>query len=108
MRKFSIARCLSLSVLALSLARIQAASGPPNITQQPTNQAVISGAPASFSVIADGTPPLSYTWMRNGFILPGATNDMLLFPSVSFTQAGVYSVTVTNLQGSLTSTSAFL
>jgi uncharacterized repeat protein (TIGR01451 family) len=100
--------CLILSVLALSLTRVQAADGPPTITQQPTNQTVVSGTSASFSVIADGTPPLSYHWTRNGLLLPGATNATLLLPSVSFTQSGVYSVTVNNPQGSWTSTSALL
>src|SRR4051812_44550713 len=108
MRKFSIPMCLILSVLALSLTRVQAADGPPTITQQPTNQTVVSGTSASFSVIADGTPPLSYHWTRNGLLLPGATNATLLLPSVSFTQSGVYSVTVNNPQGSWTSTSALL
>src|SRR5215213_3674382 len=109
MRKFIIARYLALLVLVtLFSARINAASGPPSISQQPQNRSVSSAASTSMSVVADGTTPLQYKWLRNGIILQEATNATLLFPSVSFTQYGAYSVTINNSLGSITSTTAFL
>ena len=108
MRKFTIGLTQVVFVLALCSLRVQAASGPPVITFQPTNQTVVSGAPVGFSVAVDGTPPFSYQWRWNGSALLSATNATLSFPSVSYTQSGAYSVSVTNSFGSLTSTSAVL
>src|SRR3954470_12311049 len=108
MRKFSIGLTLVVLVLALCSLRVQAASGPPTITLQPTNQTVVSGASVAFFVTVDGTFPFSYQWQWNGSAVTGATNATLLFPSVSYTQSGAYSVIITNDFGSVTSTSAFL
>jgi len=38
----------------------------PTITTSPANQTVMMGQPATFSVAATGTPPLSYQWQFNG------------------------------------------
>ena len=35
---------------------------PPTIVVQPTNQTVQAGASAVFTVLADGTAPLTYQW----------------------------------------------
>ena len=39
---------------------------PPTITMQPTDQAVLEGATAAFTVAATGGLPLSYQWQDNG------------------------------------------
>ena len=65
---------LSIYNRALSQVEIQAiydvgiggkCTGPaaPQIITQPTNQTVFVGQTASFSVLASGTPPLSYQWV---------------------------------------------
>ena len=43
-----------------------AASGPqaPTITTQPQNRTVSAGQPATFSVVASGSQPLTYQWQR--------------------------------------------
>ena len=38
----------------------------PVIVTQPTNLAVALGGVATFSVVAEGAPPLSYRWSFNG------------------------------------------
>ncbi len=81
---------------------------PPVITLQPTNQSVIAGANASFQVAATGSSPLSYQWVFNGTNLLGFTSDTLLLGSAQPAQAGSYSVTITNLAGSVLSTNAVL
>ena len=83
---------------------------PPVITQQPTNQTVIQGSNAAFSVTATGTAPLSYQWWFNGTnILSGATNASLTLTNVqSATNAGNYSVVVSNLVDSVVSSNALL
>ena len=81
---------------------------PPSITSQPTNQTVFVGQPASFSVSASGTPPLSYQWRFNTTNIVNATNATLTLTNVQLTQAGNYSVLVTNIAGSTNSIAAAL
>ena len=50
---------------------------PPTITQQPASVTVTAGQPASFTVAATGTAPITYQWQRNGVAIAGATVDHL-------------------------------
>jgi probable HAF family extracellular repeat protein len=82
---------------------------PPSITMQPTNQTVKQGSNAVFAVVAVGTAPLSYRWFFNGTnVLTGFTNASITITNVQFTNAGNYSVIVTNVVGSVTSSNAAL
>ena len=81
---------------------------PPSLSAQPTNQVVKQGSNVVFSVTAAGTTPLSYRWLFNGTNVAGATNVSLTITNVQATNAGSYSVVVTNLVGSVTSTNAVL
>jgi uncharacterized protein YpmS len=73
---------------------------PPTMNPQPQNQAVVQGQTASFSIGANGTVPFSYQWNQNGAAVPGATNAALTLTNVQTTQAGSYTVAVTNNGGS--------
>jgi len=81
---------------------------PPSITLQPASSANVAGTTANFNVAADGTAPLSYQWQWNGTNLDDATNAILTLDNVTLDQAGNYSVIVTNLAGSITSSNAVL
>jgi hypothetical protein len=83
-------------------------TNPPVITAQPTNQTVNVGQTAVFSVIAGGSAPLNYQWKYGGTNILNATNTTLTLTNVQLTQAGSYSVTVTNIAGSTNSVSATL
>jgi len=80
----------------------------PYITSQPAGQAGMFGGAASFSVGARGSNPLAYQWMFNGGMLDGATNAGLVLTNLDGTQAGGYTVVVTNVSGSVTSVTARL
>jgi hypothetical protein len=81
---------------------------PPTITAQPQNQTVKPHNQATFSVTASGTGPLAYQWCLNAAALPGATNSALAVQNVETTNAGSYTVVVTNVAGSITSQAAAL
>ena len=81
---------------------------PPTITTQPTNQTVFAGNTASFNVAATSTSPLFYQWNLNGTNISGATNTTLILANVQFSQAGAYSVMVSNALGSILSSNALL
>ena len=81
---------------------------PPAISVQPTNQMALSGGTASFSVGAGGTFPLGCQWSFNGTNLIGATNVLLTLANVQPDQAGLYTVLVTNVYGSVLSSNAVL
>jgi uncharacterized delta-60 repeat protein len=80
----------------------------PVIQFSPENETVLYLSPAGFGAYATGTPPLQYQWRKNGAPLAGATNDEFILPSVQFADAGVYSVVVSNLEGSATNAGATL
>ena len=91
-----------------------AVSSAPQIITQPSGQNVQPGATVSFGVAAAGAAPLAYQWMRNGRATPGggnfsgATSPTLTVSNVTATDAGYYSVVVTNSFGSTTSAVAAL
>jgi hypothetical protein len=71
--------------------------------QMPFEGAVtLWGTNVTFSVGAVGSGPLSYQWFINGMAISDATNSTLNFPSIQFTDAGVYTVVVSNPYGSTT------
>jgi hypothetical protein len=81
----------------------------PAITTQPASQTVTLGQPATFGVTATGTGPLAYQWYMNGVAISGATsNTYTTPPTTSSSNGGLYTVTVANSAGSVTSNSASL
>lgn len=85
-----------------------AASSPigPNITVQPASMAIVSGETLSLSVTADGPGTLTYQWSKNGEAIAGATSATLDLGTAQPASAGVYTVTVTNSNGAVTSSPA--
>jgi len=81
---------------------------PPVIRGQPSDDAEVVGAPALFTVTAVGTPPLSYQWRFNGADIVGATESNYGLLAVQPTDAGTYSVVVSNAWGVAVSSNATL
>ena len=101
---------------ALSAAEIQAlysagSAGKcagPFITAQPWSQVGYWGKSLTFPVVAEGTTPLSYQWLINGTPIQGASGSSLILTNLQATNAGNYSVVITNAYGSVTSSNAYL
>jgi tartrate-resistant acid phosphatase type 5 len=80
----------------------------PVVISQPQSQTVKSGLSATFTVVADGDPPLRYQWRFEGTPLPDRTNAVLTLTNVQGTHSGNYSVVISNAHGFTISSNAFL
>ncbi len=81
---------------------------PPTITTQPASRTINAGGTTSFSVVAGGTSSLNYQWQLNGTNLPSQTVSTINLENVQPSQAGNYSVLVSNVAGSTNSANALL
>ncbi len=95
-------------VLTRSFAAIM-----PSISSQPISTSVTEGEMATFNITAIGSPPLSYQWYRNNGTttetIAGANNNSYQLDNVSVNDHEVnFYCTVSNAQGSVTSTNATL
>jgi sugar lactone lactonase YvrE len=81
---------------------------PPLITGQPKSRSASVGSTVTLTVEVSGTDPLHYSWRKGGNPLLNATNAVLTLTNVQTSDAGLYSVVVTNALGSATSTAAAL
>ena len=67
------------------------------------------GQTATFTVVAAGTPPLSYQWQKGTTNITGATSASYTTPATQQSDSGsTFRVVVTNSAGSITSNSATL
>jgi hypothetical protein len=81
----------------------------PGIATQPSDQRVIIGQTATFTVTATGTAPLQYQWQKGGTPISGATASSYTTPPTTLADDGsTYLVVVSNAIGTLTSSSAKL
>jgi hypothetical protein len=87
---------------------VNAAATAPAITTAPANLGVTVGSSATFTVVASGTAPLSYQWSKDGSAISGATSSSYTVASAQTSDAGSYTVAVTNSAGSTSSPAATL
>ena len=80
----------------------------PEITEQPQSQSAVEGNPVTFTVSTTGTAPLSYQWQKDGVDIIGAIDASYTIDNVKPTDAGSYTVMVSNSAGSVTSGVAVL
>jgi predicted outer membrane repeat protein len=81
---------------------------PPSITLQPQGQTNVVGTSVSFTVTATGDAPFFYQWYKNGVVISEATNSSYEIGSLLLSHNGGYSVVVTNIAGTVTSSNATL
>jgi hypothetical protein len=108
---------LSIYSRALSAAEVQAiynagSAGKcitvPVITSQPRSQVGYWGKSITLTVTAAGAIPLSYQWLKGNAPIEGASGSSLVLTNLQMTDAGNYSVVVTNAYGITTSDNANL
>jgi hypothetical protein len=80
---------------------------PANVSSDPTSKMANIGSTVKFGVVASGTLPLTYKWLKNGTDSVG-NSDTLTLSNVSASDTGSYKCIVTNIAGADTSASATL
>jgi hypothetical protein len=80
----------------------------PFIITHPVSQRVTENFSVTFTMAAGGTPNLHYQWNFKGAPIPGATATSFTVASVQPSDAGPYSVLVTNAFGLMLSSNAVL
>ncbi len=88
----------ALSATEIS-ALYTAASGalvPITIAEQPLGTAVYASNSVEFTVDASGSGPIYYQWELNGTNIAGATTSVLNITNVQSTNAGTYTVVISN------------
>jgi phage gp36-like protein len=84
------------------------------IVSQPASRTNLAGTTATFTVIASGTTPFSYQWLKDGTILvdggnvSGANTATLTLVNVQPADAGHFAVVVTNRSGRVNSSATAL
>ena len=78
------------------------------ISAQPATQTITAGQGATLTVSATGTPAPTYQWYKDGVALAGATSATYTIAATSATDAGSYTVELTNAAGTVTSAAATL
>ena len=84
-----------------AIVRVQAAPTP-------QSQTVTNGQNATFTVVSNGTPALTYQWQFAGTNITGATGTALTLSDVTPSQAGTYTLVVSNGAGLFISTNVVL
>ncbi len=81
---------------------------PPSIVVPPLTQTAEVGSTVVLGVSTEGDSPLTFQWFFNGSqaVGPATTNPLLNLTAVQPSQAGQYTVVVTNLWGAVTSAPA--
>ena len=81
---------------------------PPQITRQPEPKTVSVGDSVTFTVSATGVPELNYQWKKDGQTIDGAVQNSYTIGSVQDSDAGTYTVEVSDSLESVTSAEAEL
>ena len=80
----------------------------PKITQSPESQTATVGDTVTFNVAASGVPAPTFAWRKDDQPIAGATATALVLNNITTSDAGAYTVVVTNAVGSVTSSPATL
>ena len=95
--------------LVAGTSTLNSAPVAPTITTQPVNQTVTAGQTATFTVVANGTTPMTYQWKKNGMAISGATSSSYTTPATTSSDNGSqFTVVVSNVAGNVTSSAATL
>ncbi len=81
---------------------------PPSISMQPNGASLYVGNTASFIVYYTGDYPMTFQWYKDGVAIENATTSNYTIASVALSDAGSYTVKISNAVGDVTSNPAVL
>jgi hypothetical protein len=76
---------------------------PPVIINQPINTTAFLSGAAQFSVLVQGSSTLVYEWQKDGVAISGSNSQIYQISDIKESDAGDYSVTISNSAGSVQS-----
>lgn len=88
-----------LGSVTTNAAVLSVVASPAITTVSAARQVVAPAAPLNLSVTATGSGTLSYQWIHNGVIVPGANAETLAIPSATRNDGGWYLALVTDSVG---------
>ena len=94
--------------LGLLLVNPNQAAQPPIILNHPISRTIGIGSSIELQVMAAGFPPISYRWFFGSTAIVGATNSVLFLFDLQSSQAGQYSIVVSNAAGATSNVTATL
>lgn len=98
----------STDTFSMSISVTQTLNDTARITTHPHSDTVATGSSASFIVTAIGNPVPQYKWLKDGILLPSATDSVLNISSAVINDIGLYRGIAWNTLGSDTSNEAHL
>ncbi|MFN0156602.1 MAG: carbohydrate binding domain-containing protein [Bacteroidota bacterium] len=103
-------RCIVMNELGLDTSdhAVLIIGVPAEVVLHPINQSAEDGQQATFNIVANGTVPLGYQWLRNGLAIPGATAPAYLLTATMPDSGALFLCVVTNAVGTDTSDEARL
>jgi len=87
---------MSNSVSVVTAQVVVSFGNPIFVTSPPQNQVAGPGTNVTLAVSASGSGPISFAWQFDGTILSGATNDTLTIGNMQASEAGTYTVVMSN------------
>jgi hypothetical protein len=98
----TVSNSVSSVTSTVVLVDVKAATAPTFYYQQSAVSYTV-GDTLSLGANVDGTSPLTFVWKKGGTVIAGATSGTYNKANVDLTDAGSYTVTVSNIAGSATS-----
>ena len=77
----------------------------PNLTQTPLNENADIATSINLTCSAEGYPPPTYQWYKDGLALPGETRPFLYIPELLPSERGSYLCEASNIEGQMSSDS---
>ncbi|MFZ0826316.1 MAG: immunoglobulin domain-containing protein [Verrucomicrobiia bacterium] len=103
-----VSNSLGTATSASATLTVNALPTAPAIVTSPGSLSLNVNQSATFTVVATGATPLSYLWFKGATLLINSPSATYTIPSVQTTDAGTYSVIVSNSLGTATSAGATL